>query len=234
MHLPPLVPARFVRRENRFRVRVRLNAREVAAHLPNSGRLHDLLLPGRTVYLTPRPHPYRKTAWDMLLVDVGDRLVSVDARLPPRLLLEAWREGRIPWLPAGPDVQTRTEPPCGTGRLDVLFTQGERRVWIETKSVTWVEAGIAYFPDAPTSRGRRHLACLEARVREGDRGLVVFIIQRDDAQTFAPHPADPAFPQALAHAHAQGVEVHAMAFRVTLEAITFFREVPVRLEGRSP
>lgn len=231
MRFPPLVPARFLRRENRFRVRVWLDGREVAAHLPNSGRLHELLVPGRTVYLTSRPRRDRKTQWDMLLVDVGGRLVSVDARLPPRLLLEAWQTGHIPWLPFGPEVQVQTEPACNEGRLDLLFTCGPMRVWVETKSVTWVENGLAFFPDAPTVRGRRHLACLEARVRAGDRGLAVFVVQRDDAQAFAPHPADPAFPQALRQAHAQGVEIRALMFQVTLEAIAFVREIPVRLDA---
>ena len=232
MRFPPLVPGRFLKRDNRFRVQVEVNGRRTFAHLPNSGRLHELLHPGRRVYLAPKPGAHRKTPYDLMLVDLNGLLVSVDARLPPTLFLEAWRGGGFPWLPFEPAWEVQREPPCSHGRLDLLLQtpQGER-LWIETKSVTWVENGTAYFPDAPTARGRRHLACLTQKVQQGDRAMVVFIIQRPDARRFAPHPADPAFPAALQTAHAQGVEVYAHRFGVTLEGIEPLAPVPVHLEG---
>ncbi len=225
---PNLQSARFLRRENRFRVRVLWQGREVPVHLPNSGRLHELLLPGRQVYILPREGPHRKTVADLILVEVDGRLVSVDARLPPRLFLAAWREGRFPWLPFHPQAAVQNEPRCGHGRLDLhfRFPQGPE-VWVETKSVTWVEAGRAYFPDAPTDRGRRHLACLEAKAAQGHRALVAFMIQRDDAQTFSPHPADPDFPQALYRAAQAGVEVYAFAFHVSRQGMAASHPVPV-------
>lgn len=232
MRFPPLVAGRFLKRDNRFRVQVEVNGRRTFAHLPNSGRLHELLHPGRQVYLAPQPGAHRKTPYDLMLVDLDGLLVSVDARLPPTLFLEAWRSGRLPWLPFEAAWQVQREPPCGRGRLDLLLQtpQGDR-LWIETKSVTWVEEGIAYFPDAPTSRGRRHLACLIQKAQQGDRAVVVFIIQRPDARCFAPHPADPAFPPALQQAHARGVEVYAHRFQVTIEGIEPLDPVPVHLEG---
>ncbi len=230
MRFPALIPGFFVRRENRFRVTVQVNGRTVAAHLPNSGRLLELLHPGRRVYLAARGRSGRKTPYDLLLVEVEGRLVSVDARLPPHLFLEAWRAGRFPWLPFHPQWQVQREPRCGEGRLDlVLRPPAGPAVWVETKSVTWVEAGTAYFPDAPTARGRRHLECLIRRRAQGQRALVVFIIQRDDARRFRPHPADPDFPQALARAHAHGVEVYAFQFRVSLTGMEPVGPVPVEL-----
>jgi len=99
MRFPPLVPGRFLKRDNRFRVQVEVNGRRTFAHLPNSGRLHELLHPGRRVYLAPKPGAHRKTPYDLMLVDLDGLLVSVDARLPPTLFLEAWRGGGFPWLP---------------------------------------------------------------------------------------------------------------------------------------
>ena len=231
MELPALVPGRFLTRENRFRVQVEVEGRPTPAHLPNSGRLLELLHPGRRVYLMPRPGKHRKTPYDLVLVDLDGLLVSVDARLPTDLFLEAWRAGRLPWLPYGPGWQVVREPACGHGRLDALL-EGPRgaRVWVETKSVTWVQDGVAYFPDAPTARGRRHLRCLAEKVRAGDRGVVVFIVQRPDARVFSPHPAGPHFPQALREAHAQGVEVYAHRFRVTHQTIEPVGPIPVRLD----
>ncbi len=230
MRFPPLVPGIFLQRENRFRVQVEVHGQRTTAHLPNSGRLHDLLHPGRRVYLAPKFQPRRKTPYDLMLVDLGAFLVSVDARLPTSLFLEAWQKGCFPWLPYGAQWKVQREPPCGHGRLDLLLqSQESGRVWIETKSVTWVEGETAFFPDAPTERGRRHLMCLAEKVAQGDRAMVVFIIQRPDARRFSPHPADPAFPEALQQAAKRGVEVYAYKFQVSLEGMTPTEEVPVVL-----
>jgi len=238
LELPPLFPATFVRRVNRFRAEVRLpNGVRTHAHVPNSGRLHELFVPGRPVYLRHAARPGRKTRWDLALVRLPTGLVSVDARLPNPLLYEAWRTGRlVPWLQ--PEEWTwRAEPASPGGRLDFCLrhrTTGQR-LWIETKSITLVEDGVGLFPDAPTSRGRRHLAELAERVRAGDRAAVVFVVQREDARAVAAHNADPAFPAALAEAMAAGVEVYAYVAHVTLHQIRLVRAVPVLLRtSKSP
>ncbi len=233
MDWPPLEPATFVRRDNRFRATVRLaDGRWAAAHVPNSGRLHDLFVPGRPVWLQRAARPGRKTPYDLVLVELPTTLVSVDARLPNRLFREALHAGRFAdWLDSSRVWQVRAEPAFARGRLDFCLYDPERgqRVWIETKSVTLVEAGLALFPDAPTARGRRHLAELAQRVAAGDRAAVVFIVQRADAQAFAAHPtADPAFAEALQRAAAAGVEVYAYACRVTRQHISIQRPLPWR------
>ncbi len=229
----PLVPATFVRRDNRFRVQVRLDGRSVAAHLPNSGRLTELLVTGRRVWLAPadaRRRERRRTAYDLMLVALADRLVSVDARLPTHLLDRAIRHGQVPPFKGYPIV--RREVRRGHSRLDLRLEGGAGLppCWIEAKSVTLVEEGVARFPDAPTLRGQRHLEELIEIVRAGERAAVVFVVQRDDADRFAPHDeADPAFGAALRRAAQAGVEVHAFRCHVSREAIHLTAAIPVLL-----
>jgi len=222
-------PAVFVRRDNRFRVTVEVDGREVQAHLPNSGRLTELLIPGRQVWLGPACAAARRTGYDLLLVEHDGLLVSVDARLPNRLLREALMAGG---LPPFPEVSAlRSEVPRGASRLDFLLdaTDGPP-IWIEAKSVTLVEDDVALFPDAPTARGRRHLIELQDAVAAGDRAAVVFVVQRDDASAFAPHPmADPAFRTELREASRRGVSVHAVACRVGVCSIEVSHPLPVLL-----
>ena len=53
---------------------------------------------------------------------------------------------------------------------------------------------------------------------------------RDDCDGFAPHDeADPVFGAALRESVAAGVEAYAYSCRVTEEAITLCRELPLRL-----
>jgi sugar fermentation stimulation protein A len=101
---------------------------------------------------------------------------------------------------------------------------------VEVKSVSLVEGGIARFPDAPTARGRRHVSELEAFLREGGRGLVLFIVQRDDARVVTPNSrTDPAFAAAVTSARREGVLLRAARFRFSAQGrATYTGTLPVR------
>ena len=119
----------------------------------------------------------------------------------------------------------------GESRLDLLLSGGRGLCYVEAKSVTLVEDGVGLFPDAPTERGRRHVETLAQAVREGHRGAVVFVIQREDASSFAPNDtADPDFGRALRKALAQGIEAYAYRCTVTKEEVRLSSAVPVHLE----
>jgi sugar fermentation stimulation protein A len=223
LDLPPLVSGRFVRRDNRFRATVSVAGREVWAHVPNSGRLGELFRPGRLLWLSPAGDPARKTAYDLRLVDYQGTLVSIDARLPNHLLAEAIAAGALPDLDY-PDI--RPEVTHGDSRLDFRLSGPRGVCWLETKSVTLVEDGLAQFPDAPTARGRKHLQELVQLRALGQRAVIAFIIQRPDAVRFAPHfQADPLFATALQEAAAAGVEIRAFTCRVSRRAISLASEI---------
>jgi sugar fermentation stimulation protein A len=226
-----LVPAAFVRRDNRFRVQVETEWGLAAAHLPNSGRLEELLMPGAPVWLTPAgpaARARRRTGYDLTLVEYSGRLVSVDARLPTELVAIALERDCAPGLPRYPVV--KREVALGKSRIDFWLggSPTEAPCWLEAKSVTLVIDGAAQFPDAPTARGRRHLSELVTAVQKGEKAMVVFVIQRDDACCFSPHDsADPAFGDALRQAAFAGVEIVALGCRLTVEAIQLCDSLPV-------
>ncbi len=227
MKMPKLVAGRFLRRDNRFRAAVLVNGEEASAHVPNSGRLTELFTLDRRIWLTPAGSPNRKTAYDLRLVDYQGKLVSVDARLPNSLFAEAAAAGRLPDY-SFPLIQREVR--FGGSRLDFRLSGPEGVCWVEAKSVTLVVDGVARFPDAPTSRGRRHLLELINALEQGDRASVVFVVQRPDARSFRPHhQADPEFAEALTVASEAGVEIRAYSCDVSMEAISLGNEIPVRL-----
>ncbi len=230
MKLPgPLISAVFVRRDNRFRATVLLEGKEVAAHVPNSGRLHELFLPGRRVLIRPAHNPGRKTQYDLIMVWTDGVLVSLDARLPGPLVAEAAREGRLTEFSGYPQV--REEVRLGNSRIDVLLEGPAGQCWIEAKSVTLVEEGTALFPDAVTARGKRHVEELARAVSPGVCAAIVFVVQREDAVEFRPHEAsDPAFTAALRQAAAQGVQVRAYRCQVRPQEIRLAAPLPVHLD----
>jgi hypothetical protein len=150
VRLPPgLVSAILVRRLNRFAVEVELEGKRAQAHLANSGRLQELMLPGAPVLLVPKDAPGRKTAYDLALVCRDGLWVSADARLPNALFREALAQGRLAEF-AGCRV-ARAEVVYGGTRLDFLLEGLQGPLLVETKSVTLVEEGVGLFPTPPPS-----------------------------------------------------------------------------------
>ncbi|MBI3979643.1 MAG: DNA/RNA nuclease SfsA [Chloroflexi bacterium] len=223
-----LVPGRLLQRLNRFVVLVEVAGRPELAHLANSGRLRELMVPNAAVHLAPRPARRGRTRYDLALVDLGGILVSADARLPGALFAEAVEQGIVPLLQGSTALQQ--EVYWGDSRLDLLVEHGGDRWLIETKSITLVEQCTALFPDAPTERGRRHLRTLVAATAQGYRAAVVFVVQRADAVRFRPHDqADPLFGHELRAAAAAGVEVWAYRCRVSTEEVGVTEAIAVDL-----
>ncbi len=227
--LPPnLVRGTFVRRLNRFAALVDVDGQEEMVHLPNSGRLRELLVPGYGMLLRPVPGDHRKCPYDLSLVDLGFTLCSADARLPNALAAEAIGEGRVREF--ADYTAVRREVTYTDSRLDLLLEGHDPSCFVETKSVTLVEESRALFPDAPTLRGVKHLNTLIRARSEGYRAAAMFVIQRSDAEDFTPYDeADPLFGQTLRQAADSGVEILAYRCAVTTGEITLADRIPVLL-----
>jgi sugar fermentation stimulation protein A len=135
-------------------------------------------------------------------------------------------EGLIPEL--GPFDRITTEVRLGRSRIDLCLLYGDTSLFVEVKNVTLVEHGRALFPDAPTLRGRKHLQNLVEAVHRGHRGAMLYVIQREDAVSFAPaSQIDPLYARSLVGAREAGVQIIVYRARVSPEEIKL--EVPVPL-----
>lgn len=227
----PLVRARFIQRFNRFLLQVRLEETGVLAdvHMADPGRLRELLLPGKRVWLRPADNPNRKTRWTAVLVESpsGEELVSLDTTLPNRLIGRALVEGAMEEFQGW--TLERAEVPMGRSRLDFLLSREDgSRMALEVKSVTLVEEGVALFPDAVTERGARHVRELaEIAGREGWQAAVLFVLQRSDAREIrAAQKIDPAFARALQEAGEAGVRILGRRCRVLENRVELGSGVP--------
>ena len=229
--LPPdLCEAVFVERPNRFLLRCSMPDRgePVEVHMADPGRLKELLLPGRRVWIRPASSPTRRTAWSAVLVESpdGEGLVSVDTTMPNRLIRLALERGALEEFD-GWRLEAR-EWTLGSSRIDFLLARGAERLALEVKSVTLVEDGVALFPDAVTARGARHVRELaEVVARPGWSAAILFVLQRPDADLIeAARSIDPGFADALAEAKAAGVRVLGRRCRVSLERLQLAGRVP--------
>jgi sugar fermentation stimulation protein A len=221
----PLLSATFLERPNRFLVIARLAGRRVRVASRDPGRLHGLLVPGAEILVAPAAGARRRTRYTLTLVRRGRRWVCLVPALANRILESALRRGGVPGLEGARIL--RREVLRGRSRFDFLLSYNGSRLLTEIKSVTFVTRRRALFPDAPTVRGVRHVRELMA-YRRG--ALVVFVVQRSDADSVTPFAArDPAFAAVLAAAVKAGVRVLAFACRVTRKGVRLVRAIPVRL-----
>ena len=215
----------FLQRPNRFIAQVLLHGQEETVHVKNTGRCKELLVPGAKVYLEKGQNPARKTGWDLIAVEKGDRLINMDSQLPNKVAEEWLAQGGL-----GHFSQLFREQTWGASRLDFCLKDSHRIKYVEVKGVTLEEGGKVYFPDAPTARGVKHLEELTRIRREGMEAAVLFVVQMDGVTAFSPNDAtDPAFGKALRQAAAAGVEIAALDCVVRPEEVRPGQRVPVVL-----
>ena len=227
MRYPNITRASFVSRENRFVATVRLHGEETKVHVKNTGRCRELLVPGATVYLVDSGRPERKYRYDLVAVEKGDLLVNMDSQAPNAVFAEFLRRGGLM------DGVTYIKPEFqyGTSRMDFYFERGEERHLVEVKGVTLEENGVCRFPDAPTSRGSRHLRELIQAREEGIQGWICFVVQMDHMSRLEPNwRTDPEFSRTLCLAAEAGVQVRAFGCYVTPQGLEIASELPVHLD----
>jgi len=224
---PPLLGGHLVRRYKRFLADVVLDdGRELTVHCPNPGSMKSLVRDGARVYVSDSENPGRKLRYTWELVRVGRHWAGVNTMRTNAIVGEALRKRRIPELAAYGDI--RAEAPMGERRrVDFLLTQGGRRCFVEVKNVSLAEDGVARFPDSVTSRGRAHLLELRREVEEGNRAVMLYLVNRGDCGTAGPADGiDPAYGETLREVIASGVETLAYRAKVGTREIRVDRRIP--------
>ncbi|MDD5863603.1 MAG: DNA/RNA nuclease SfsA [Firmicutes bacterium] len=218
-------PGVFLDRPNRFIAYVEIDAQKQTVHVKNTGRCRELLIPGATVWCEKSANPARKTGYDLIAVEKGTRLINMDSQAPNAAAAEWLRAGGF-----GEIQQLRAETVHGDSRFDFSFTKDTTPCFLEVKGVTLEDGGVCAFPDAPTTRGAKHLRGLTHAAREGYGAYVLFVIQMADVRYLHPNDAtDPDFGAALREAAENGVNILAMDCAVTENSMTIRNPVPVRL-----
>jgi len=226
----PLVSGTFIERSNRFITLVKINGKIVRSHLPDPGRLKELLIPGAEVLLRPATNQLeRKTKFSTVMVRFEGKLISLVSVLPNKFVKECLDKNILRMFH---DYRLiRSEIPYGNHRFDFLLNDYEDSpFYLEVKSVTYVKNGLAQFPDAITERGTRHVIALTELTKKGIETGILFVCQRDDPTNFAPMwDTDPVFSKALFDASKIGVNIWCITTIITETEMTFKEEIPVNL-----
>lgn len=227
-----IIQAEFIERPNRFIAYVNVDGQRETVHVKNTGRCRELLIKGARVYLEKSDNPNRSTAYDLVAVEKGERLINMDSQAPNKVV-EEWLLTKALF----PDLrQVRPETKYGNSRFDFYVETAEQKIFIEVKGVTLEEDGVVRFPDAPSERAVKHVEELIQAKRDGYRVFVLFVIQMENVKYFMPNTAThEAFAKALLRAKKSGVEILAYDCKVTPDSLVINRPVPVWLKpGQRP
>ena len=217
----PLLSGRLIKRYKRFLADIALDTGEViTAHCANPGALLGGTTPGLRVWVSHHPSPARKLSYTWQIVEMDGTHVGVNTSLPNGLAEKAILEGRIAEL-VGYDTLKREVKYGQNSRIDLLLTASHKSpCYVEVKNVHLKRGNTAEFPDSITTRGAKHLRELEKVVAEGNRAVMLYIIQRNDCSHFSfAADLDPVYAATAARVLSHGVEAYAYSCCVTLGGI---------------
>lgn len=231
MHYDNIISGTFLRRPKRFLAIVLIGGQEEEVHVKNTGRCKELLRPGVRVYLQQHDDPKRKTKYSLIGVRKENLLINMDSQAPNKAVGEWLRQGGIyPYI-----EEIKAEKKYGNSRFDFFIRGGNhmeetRDAFVEVKGVTLEEDGTAWFPDAPTERGVKHMEELISCMEEGYEAYIIFVIQMKGVHCFRPNDrTHRAFGDTLRKAAGAGVHVLAVDCLISEDTMEIDEEVPVIL-----
>ncbi len=216
----------FISRPNRFIANVMIDGREEVCHVKNTGRCRELLVEGCTVWLEHSDSESRKTAFDLVAVEKGHRLINMDSQAPNKAVVEWLREKK----PFGEGFCVYPERKYGNSRFDFYMESHDRKIFMEVKGCTLEKDGVVLFPDAPTLRGVKHIRELSRCLDEGYEAYIMILVQMSDVKYFTPnYDTHPEFGEALEKAAQKGVKILCYDCDVTPDSMTVGKPVEVKL-----
>ena len=217
MRYREIVEGIFIDRPNRFIAHVDIEGVVNTVHVKNTGRCKELLIPKTPVRLEVSDNPNRKTLYDLVAVYKKNfGWINMDSQAPNKVVKE--------WLETKDYDYIKPEYKYGDSRIDFYMRKGNQEYLMEVKGCTLEIDGIGYFPDAPTTRGIKHLRELIKAKRAGYECAIAFVIQMEGINEVRPNiDTHPEFGVALQEAKEAGVKILYLTCKVgrdTLEIIT--------------
>ena len=217
----------FLSRPNRFIAKVMIDGSEETVHVKNTGRCKELLVSGADVWLEVSDNTARKTKYDLIAVKkkrhgLPPLMINMDSQVPNAAVEEWLKKGNV----FSEKAVIEREKFYGDSRFDFRITDWDKVSYLEVKGVTLEKDGVAYFPDAPTERGVKHITELVECMKEGFGAYLVFVVQM-----FRPNDdTHKAFGDALRRAVNEGVKCLAVDCKVTHDTIVIDKEIPISTE----
>ena len=215
-----------VKRYKRFLADVTLESGEqITMHCPNTGAMTGCAEPGFTVWYSTSDSKTRKypNTWELACNHRGE-WIGINTGNANHIVKEALEANRIAELSGYRFINSEVKYGHENSRIDLLLSDTPRPkaveiaeggtddqkpdCYIEVKSVTLEDNGLGYFPDAVTTRGQKHLRELMSIVEQGQRAVLVFLVQHTGILKVSPaYHIDKRYGELIHEALDSGVEI---------------------------
>ena len=212
MKFEKLYSGKLIKRYKRFLADIILeDGSEITAHVPNSGAMTSCIEENCDVWVTYHDNPKRKLKYTLELTKMGENLICTNTGVANKIAIEAIENGVIKELQGYSSL--KPEQKYGTNsRIDILLENSSlervEKCYVEIKSVSLKIDNFLAFPDAVTTRGKKHLDELVSMVEDGHRAVMLYVIQRTDKLPFRiANEIDKKYSETFNEARKKGVEV---------------------------
>ena len=221
--------AKFINRPNRFIANVLIDGVEERIHVRNTGRCKELLIPNADLILEDcKDIISRKTRYSLISVYKNDMLINMDSQIPNNVIFNALKENKIEEFQNIENL--KSEVTFANSRFDLFFQHNNKDTFLEVKGVTLENNGIAMFPDAPTTRGTKHVYEMIQALEEGYHGVIFFLIQMRGPYLFKLNwEMDKEFSEAILLAHKKGVQILAYDSIISENSISIGKRIDIDL-----
>ena len=205
-----LIPGVLVKRYKRFFADIKLKNKIITAHCPNSGSMLNLLEKGNPVWITKSNNEKRKLLYTLQIIEVKKIKFCVNTHITNKIVKESLENKQLTELREYNLI--RPEKKFGNNtRFDFLLynSKKDKKAFLEVKSVSLVRKdGHAEFPDAITSRGKKHLESLIMANEQGFESYLMFLIQIENCKSFRiASDIDPEYYKVLKEAMKKNVKL---------------------------
>tara|TARA_B100000945_G_scaffold228012_1_gene184601 strand:- start:850 stop:1548 length:699 start_codon:yes stop_codon:yes gene_type:complete len=205
-----LIPGVLIKRYKRFFVDIKLKNKVVTAHCPNPGSMINLLKSGNPVWITKTDNKNRKLQYTLQIIEINNIKYCINTHITNKVVQESLQDKLINELKEYTLI--RPEKKFGKNtRFDFLLynNKKDKKAFLEVKSVSLSrKEGHAEFPDAVTTRGKKHLENLMLANNQGYESYLMFLIQIEDCKTFGiASDIDPEYSSVFKEALKKNVKV---------------------------
>jgi sugar fermentation stimulation protein A len=227
---PKLIHVKFIKRYKRFFADVILNKKKITTHCPNSGSMLGLLKENNNAWISKSDNPNRKLKYTLEIINDKKSNVGVNTHRANRIVEEALENKKIKELKKFISIKREVKFSKET-RFDFFLENKNKKAFLEVKNVTLCrQDNISEFPDAVTTRGKKHLAHLQDAIEQGYESYLLFLIQREDAKFMKiASDIDPNYFNEIKKAKKKGVKIIAYSCKVKDNEIKINKNIKVKI-----
>ena len=225
-----LISGVLIKRYKRFFVDIKVKNQIITAHCPNTGSMMGLLTKGNKVWISKSNNPKRKLKYTIQIIEKNKRKIGINTHITNKIV----REGLENKIINGFNDFVKIEPEKKYGnntRFDFLIIKKTSKIFLEVKNVTLCRKNnLAEFPDSVTDRGAKHIRGLLKAIKEGYKGYILFVVQREDCKYFSiASDIDPIYSKLLTDGVKKKLKIICYDCKFSTKGIKLNKELKIQI-----